>query len=175
MKEGYRASVDRIAACAGVARQTLYNHFHSKEVLFEEVIRSTMRQVLVTLEAADGDLRTNLLRFAMVYREKVLSPVALATFRTLVAEAPRCPELARSLFAAGPTQTVSHLSCFLEAAMVRGDLRREDSVAAAELLTGMLTGHERVRGLMNGETGFIADQSRCEWVVDCFLRAFRPD
>ena len=57
MAEGYRASLDRITAHAGVARQTLYNHFHSKEALFDEVIRSTMREVLVTLEADAGDLR----------------------------------------------------------------------------------------------------------------------
>ena len=34
MEEGYRASVDRIAALAGVAKQTLYNHFTSKEELY---------------------------------------------------------------------------------------------------------------------------------------------
>jgi TetR/AcrR family transcriptional repressor of mexJK operon len=175
MVEGYRASLDRIAARAGVARQTLYNHFQSKEALFEEVIRTTMRQVLVTLEAENGDLRTNLMHFARVYREKVLSPHALATFRALIAEAPRCPDLARSVFAAGPAETVSCLARFLDSAMAAGDLRRDDPAVAAELLVGMLTGYERVRGLMNAETELPADELRGERVVDCFLRAYRPD
>jgi AcrR family transcriptional regulator len=175
IEEGYRASLDRIAVRAGVARQTLYNHFHSKEALFEAVIRATMRQVLVTLETADGDLRTNLIQFANVYRGKVLSPAALATFRALVAEAPRCPDLARSVFTAGPAQTVSCLAHFLKNAMARGELRRDDTVVAAELLVGMLTGYERLRGLMNAETELLADESRGEQVVDCFLRAYRPD
>jgi TetR/AcrR family transcriptional repressor of mexJK operon len=175
MKEGYRASLDRIAARAGVARQTLYNHFQSKEALFEEVIRSTVRQVLVTLEAVDGDLRANLVHFAKVYRQKVLSPAALATFRTLVAEASRCPALVCGVFAAGPAQTVFHLARFLGDAMTRGDLRQDDPEMAAELLTGMLTGYDRMRGLMNAETDLLADESRCERIVDCFLRAYRPD
>jgi TetR/AcrR family transcriptional repressor of mexJK operon len=175
MEEGYRASLDRIAARAGVARQTIYNHFQSKEALFEEVIRTTMHQVLVTLEAEDGDLRTNLMHFAKVYREKVLSPSALATFRALIAEAPRCPELARSIFAAGPAQTVSHLAHFLDNAMAAGHLRRDDPAVAAELLIGMLVGYDRLRGLMNAETESCADELRGERVVDCFLRAYRPD
>lgn len=175
MEEGYRASLDRIAARAGVARQTLYNHFQSKEALFEAVIRTNMREVLVTLETTDGNLRANLMQFAKVYRQKVLSPAALATFRALVAEAPRCPDLVRSFFAAGPAQTVSCLARFLDDAMARGVLRRDDAELAAELLVGMLTGYERLRGLMNAETELLADESRAERVVDCFLRAYRPD
>ena len=38
MAEGYRASVEGIAARAGVAKQTLYNHFPSKDELFSESV-----------------------------------------------------------------------------------------------------------------------------------------
>jgi TetR/AcrR family transcriptional regulator, mexJK operon transcriptional repressor len=173
--EGYRASIERIASRAGVARQTLYNHFQSKEVLFEEVIRAAMREVLVTLESTVDDLRANLLQFATAYRQKVLSPAALAMVRTLSAETPRCPELARSVFVAGPEQTVAHLVRFLDKAMARGELRRDDPTLAAELLVSMLTGYERLRGLMDPGADLLADKQRGERVVDCFLRAYRPD
>lgn len=172
LNEGYRVGVDRIAARAGVAKQTLYNHFPSKEALFAEVVRMAIRSVLVTLETENGDLRTNLIRFATVYRDKVLCPAALAMFRTVVAEVPRFPELGKSLFAAGPRQTLDHLARFLERAMDRGELNRDDPRFAAELLTGMLTHQDRLRGLLNGDTDLLDDATKAERIVDCFLRAY---
>jgi Cft2 family RNA processing exonuclease len=93
----------------------------------------------------------------------------------VVAEAPRCPALVRGVFAAGPAQTVFHLARFLGSAMARGELRQDDPAMAAELLTSMLTGYDRMRGLMNAETDLLADESRGERIVDSFLRAYRPD
>lgn len=175
LEEGYRASMDRIAARAGVARQTLYNHFPAKETLFAEAVRTAVQSVLVTLESEDGDLRANLVRFATAYREKVLCPVGMAMFRTLVAEAPRFPDLARNFFAAGPQQTVAQLARFLEKAMDRGELRRDDPAFAAEMLTGMLSNYDRLRSLINLEPDVSADPSKAERVVDCFLRAYAPE
>ncbi|MBN8764196.1 MAG: helix-turn-helix transcriptional regulator, partial [Thiobacillus sp.] len=37
-EEGYQVSIDHIAARAQVARQTLYNYFHSKDELFGEAV-----------------------------------------------------------------------------------------------------------------------------------------
>ena len=157
MTEGYRASIDHIAAAAGVAKQTLYNHFPSKEALFEEVVRNGSRQILVTLEAEDGDLRTNLTRFAVLYRQKVLCPHGLGVFRTLVAEMPRFPQLSRTLFEAGPRETMGRLAKFLARAMERGELRQEDPIFAADMLTAMLANYERLRGLLTGDTNLLDD------------------
>lgn len=74
-EEGYQVSIDRIAARAQVARQTLYNHFPSKEALFTEVVRHAIQPVLVTLDG-DGDVRTTLLAFSEAYRTKLLTPRA---------------------------------------------------------------------------------------------------
>jgi AcrR family transcriptional regulator len=175
MEEGYRASIDRIATRAGVARQTLYNHYPAKEALFAEAIRAGVQSVLVTLESRSGDLRTNLVRFANAYRSKVLCPIGSAIFRTIVAEAPRFPELAKSFFASGPRETTEQLARFLEDAMTRGELRVEDPLFAAEMLTAMLSNYDRLRALMNLETDTLTDPAKVERVVDCFLRAFAPE
>lgn len=174
MEEGYRVSVDRIAARAGVAKQTLYNHFSSKDDLFAEVVRTAVRSVLVTLEEEDGDLRTHLLRFCAAYRERVLCPVGLAMFRTVVAEAPRFPELSRSFFAAGPAVTIDRLAAFIAQAMEAKQLRRDDPRLAAEMLTGTLTNYDRLRGLIGGESELLSDTAKPERVVECFLRAYAP-
>jgi TetR/AcrR family transcriptional regulator, mexJK operon transcriptional repressor len=177
--EGYRVSIDRIASLAGVARQTLYNHFESKEALFDEVVRAKMRDALIVLEDEGGhagqDVRSSLLKFATIYRRKLLDLAGLATFRVLIAEAPRFPELARGLLAAGPVKTVSHLARFLEKAMARGELRSDDPVFAAEMLSGMLTGFDRLRGLLDNDYQPLHDTTYGERAVDCFLRAYRPD
>src|SRR3569832_2460338 len=100
-EEGYQVSSDRIAARAQVARQTLYNHFHSKDALFGEVVRHSIQSVLVTLDG-DNDVRATLLAFGDAYRTRLLSPEGLASFRTMVAEAPRFPELAKQFFRQRP-------------------------------------------------------------------------
>ncbi len=171
-EEGYQVSIDRIAARAQVARQTLYNHFPSKEALFAEVIRNSIESILVTLDG-DYDVRTTLLAFGQAYREKLLSPEGVAVFRTLAAEAPRFPDLAKQFFRQGPLVTRKRLAAYLERAMEAGVLRRDDPEFAAEMLTAMLTNFDRMRGLINLQTDLLKPTKTTQ-AVDCFLRAYAP-
>jgi TetR/AcrR family transcriptional regulator, mexJK operon transcriptional repressor len=171
-EEGYQVSIDRIAVRARVARQTLYNHFPSKDALFAEVVRHAIQSVLITLDG-DGDLRATLLAFSEAYRAKILSAEGIAIFRTLTAEAPRFPALAKQFFRQGPQTTRKRLAEYLARAMKQGRLKREDPDFAAEMLTAMLADFDRLRGLMNLQTDFLKPKKSAQ-VVDCFLRAFAP-
>ena len=53
LARGYSSSVDDIARRAGVAKQTVYHHFPSKDRLFKEVARDLAMSVLVELEGDD--------------------------------------------------------------------------------------------------------------------------
>ena len=172
-EEGYQVSIDRIAARARVARQTLYNHFHSKDALFFEVVHHSILSVLVTLEG-DGDVRSTLLDFGEAYRSRLLSPDGLAIFRTMTAEAPRFPDLAKQFFRQGPQTTRKRLAEYLARAMDEGQLRRDDPDFAAEMLTAMLIDFDRLRGLMSLQTDLLTPTKTAQ-VVDCFLRAFAPE
>jgi AcrR family transcriptional regulator len=97
LARGYASSVDDIARRAGVAKQTVYHHFSSKDRLFEEVARDLAMSVLVELEG--GDPREALLRFAIAYRERALGAQGIATFRTLVPEVSRFKATARTMYA----------------------------------------------------------------------------
>lgn len=171
-EEGYQASIDRIAARAQVARQTLYNHFPSKDALFAEVVRHSIQSVLVTLDT-DGEVRGTLLAFSEAYRAKILSAEGIAIFRTLTAEAPRFPALAKQFFRQGPQTTRKRLAEYLARAMKQGWLKREDPDFAAEMLTAMLADFDRLQGLMNLQTDLLKPKKSAQ-VVDCFLRAFAP-
>src|SRR5919108_2942488 len=78
---GYRSSVERIARRAGVAKQTVYHHFPSKDELFKEVARDLAKRVLVELGSGTRDLRSALERFGAAYRKRVLGSQGIATFR----------------------------------------------------------------------------------------------
>jgi len=172
-EEGYQVSIDRIAARAQVARQTLYNHFHSKDALFGEVVRHSIQSVLVTLDG-DGDVRATLLAFGDAYRTRLLSPEGLAIFRTMVAEAPRFPELAKQFFRQGPHTTRKRLAKYLAQAMEAGELRKDDPDFAAEMLTAALIDLDRLRGLINLQTDLLKPTKTAQ-VVNCFLRPFAPE
>lgn len=171
-EEGYQVSIDRIAARAQVARQTLYNHFPSKDALFAEVVRHAIQSVLVTLDG-EGDVRGTLLAFGDAYRTRLLSPEGLAIFRTMTAEAPRFPALAKQFFRQGPATTRKRLAAYLAQAMEQGVLRKDDPDFAAEMLAAMLIDFDRLRGLINLQTDLFKPTKTTQ-VVDCFLRAFAP-
>ena len=173
--DGYRASIDRIAHRAGVAKQTVYSHFPSKDELFKEVVRAMASRVLVQLDGGK-DLRAGLLRFALAYRSRVLRAEGIAMFRTLAAEIPRFPSIARAIYAGGSGETARGLAQYLERAMDAGHLRRDDARFAAELLLGMLVGHERIKRLFGGTLlPAQAETRRATRVVDCFLRMYSPE
>jgi TetR/AcrR family transcriptional repressor of mexJK operon len=174
LEEGYRASVDRIAARAGVAKQTFYNHFPHKAALFEEVIRQATSELLVALDDDGSNLRERLIRFGIVYRDKALSATGLGLFRVLAAEAARFPDLARTVYRSGPARTTTRLAAVLQAAMDRGELRGADAEFAATTLLSMLVGAERTRFLFSGEPPPRTNSMRAAEIVDCFLRAFAP-
>lgn len=176
MEEGYRASIDRIAARAGVARQTVYNHFPSKDDLFSEVAHVAAGDILVSLDGDGIDLRERLLRFGAALRQRVIGDEGLAMFRTLSAEVPRFPALGRAFFDKGPGQIVLWLADFLGRAMNDGLLRRDDPLFVAELLLSMLECFDRTRRLFGAPLRCAAEeQERIARIVDCFLRTFAPE
>jgi TetR/AcrR family transcriptional repressor of mexJK operon len=174
LARGYRSSVDEIARRAGVAKQTVYHHFPSKDLLFKDVARELARRVLIELEEEPHDLRAGLVAFGRAYRKRVLGAAGVATFRAVVPEVPRFRTLARAMYTASAGEMARRLAEVIGRAMDAGSLRRENPRFAAELFLGMLVGHDRIKRLFAVPLAEEAEPACTERIVDCFLRAFAP-
>lgn len=176
------ASMDAIAAEAGVAKQTLYSHFGSKAHLFEAIILDRCTQLLGLAdeaerdEAPDGTPEASLYRAGHRFLRVILDTGSVAHYRAVVAESVRFPELADVFYRAGPLRAVACLGEELAAFDRDGVLRVGDPEASAHLFYAMLKGDlhmRRVLGLC--ET---VDQAEVDaWVtrvVEAFMAIHRP-
>ena len=164
LSRGYGSSVDDIARRARVAKQTVYQHFASKDALFKEVAGELAKQI--TVDLGRGDLRESLLRFALEYRKRALGPQGIATFRTLVHEVPRFRALARTMYRNTAGEMVRRLAEFLDQ-----KLDPPDPEFSAEMLLSMLAGLDRTKRLFAVPPGRESEAARAARIVDLFLKA----
>jgi TetR/AcrR family transcriptional repressor of mexJK operon len=181
MEEGYgAASMDRIALRAGVSKATLYAHFGNKAALFAAMVGETCRQsaAAVTFEALDeNDPRGALTKIGRNFLDLSLSERALQTYRTVVAEAPRFPEIGRAFFESGPSVMLDHIAHYLARVHAAGRLAIPDPHLAAEQFVSMVRGRLYLRRLL----GLIEDVAPAERervvraAVDVILRGYAPE
>jgi AcrR family transcriptional regulator len=140
-----------VASRAGASKETLYRHFGSKEGLFSEVMRARSARFFDGAEGAPhlhGAPNEVLLRLGLNLLQKLLNDDPVCLFRTVVAEAPRNPELGRIFFEQGPAQVLQQLSLYLEGATRQGSLICEDPQLAARLFLGAVVANRHIMMLV---------------------------
>jgi TetR/AcrR family transcriptional repressor of mexJK operon len=179
-REGYaQAGVDVIAAEAGVAKPTVYNHFGDKETLFLEAIAADADRALAKHLAVVEQLRdTDDLRAALenVGHHMLVCHCeerSVALRRLLNAELTRFPELIDIVRGRAADRVTEALADRLARLALAGRLRRLDPTQAAEQLIALLTAPIDARSRLG--TRPIPDDEL--WAVtraavDTFLRAF---
>lgn len=147
--QGYSgASMDAIAALAGVSKPTLYQYFGSKEQLFAAIMVEQRDSMLGAFEEPDGlGMVAELWAFAWHYAGTVLRPEFLSLARLIIGEAQRFPEIGRAYQAAGPERVLGGMMDYLSARRAEGRLAFDDAELAAEDLWGLILSAPRNRAL----------------------------
>ncbi len=138
LRDGFLgASMDDVAATAGVSKQTVYAHYQSKEELFLAVIRGMVGtagdqvQENVAKPAMEVTVERFLLDSANAQLTRLMTPRLLQLRRIIIAEADRFPELGAVLHERGPTRSIDRLTTGLQHYAESGAIHAADVRAAA--------------------------------------------
>jgi len=141
--EGFEsASMDRIAEVSRVSKRTIYNHFGSKDALFQAVIERLLDVVMARKQIEwnpDETLESQLRKFAHAKTSMLDDPQWLALVKVVLGIAIQQPERARETMAkAGDGEAA--LVTWLEQAENAGRLRVENPELSSKLFWGMVAG-----------------------------------
>ena len=147
-----RASVDAIAADAGVSKMTIYSHFASKEGLFEAVIRDRTDRVMGGVAGVEALDPTQPQKALLAVGEQFLTLAreegVLGQFRSLYGAAGVQPQACRAFYRQGADRLIGDLAAYLRRADAQGTLRIRHPRQAADLFLAMFLGDGHIRGLL---------------------------
>jgi TetR/AcrR family transcriptional repressor of mexJK operon len=189
LKTGYAASVDDIAASAGVGKQTVYRHFGDKQALFLAALAAARASqpgegdgdgeapatATATATIDPADPAAGLARLGEQILGSALSPTLAALHRLIIAEIDRHPELSRHWGNGAAPFLDREITGYLRACGAAGTLDVPDPARAARQFAYLLITEGRVataygtKPLTPRERRAIAAET-----ADLIARAYRP-
>jgi len=180
LENGYDGTtMSGISAMLGGSKGTLWNHFSSKEELFETFLdeaTAVFKQELMTILEPSRDLRPALETFTQRFIQKISLPDSIKLYRLVVGESGRSPEVGSIFYARAPGAVESILARFLEDHMKAGRLREDDPIAAGRFILAQCTGGDHQRMLCGGPA-LDPDRARGHAlkIVEIFMRLYAPE
>ena len=176
LRHGFEgASMDGIAAAAGVSKMTVYRYFRSKEALFAGVIRDLCERII------NEDLERMLERrpeealrgFARKMVTILFARDTVELHRIVIAESRRFPALGRLFYKSGPEACIAMLAAYLERHSSRKTLNLRNPRRTAEEFLELLRGYAHLRVLLGVQKTLSAQEleENIEGAVQHILRA----
>ena len=141
-ENGFEASsMDRIAEVSGVSKRTVYNHFGSKEILFQTIVADFLkeREELKPVEYTNGiSLHEQLREFAEAELFLIDDPVRRGLSRLLTSTFLINIEFGKAT--RGQYEPHTALIAWLNVAKADGKMRFESPELAARMFYGMVEG-----------------------------------
>ncbi|WP_206352371.1 TetR/AcrR family transcriptional regulator [Tautonia rosea] len=135
-------SMDRIAERAGVSKRTVYNHFQSKDVLFEAIVQELIAQTEALPEFPydpDRDLAEQLVSYCAKVAELITSESFQGLVRVSLSRFLRTPQLARDTIG-DEKRFMARLIRWIEQATADGRLKPVPAEFAAHQLCALIEG-----------------------------------
>lgn len=181
LRDGYGVGMDTIAAEAGVAKVTVYNHFGSKEALFTAIVGDVLDAALAEstrlIEERLGsstDVRADLVAICEAWVAGHATPEVLALHNAVMGSMPQLPDLGRTWQEQGPERFHLIVRAALTSLVERGELAIDDIQLAAIQLSGLVL----MPHIAYGSAGAAPDSDLTQRLitggVDMFLARYRP-
>jgi AcrR family transcriptional regulator len=172
-----RASLDAIAADAGVSKMTVYSNFGSKEGLFQAVLRERTETVVGGVVGAEQlDPREPHKALTVVGERFLALPReddVLGKFRSVYGVAGAQPQACQAFFTEGPERLNNEVAAYLRRAHAAGTLKVRNPLQAADLFLAMFLGSGHIRGLlMLGKPDAKEDEALLQEAVRVFMAAY---
>ncbi|MGD1896677.1 MAG: TetR/AcrR family transcriptional regulator [Phormidesmis sp.] len=153
--EGYAAAtMDRLAAAAGVSKPTIYSYFESKEGLFVALIQYLVSDDDMSLEMLPEAIRLQLPPEKVLFKmgTSVLESFAvdqprLTLFRLMIGESERFPKLTKTFVREVQKPLLENVSTYLAA---QPHLHFSDPMVAARMFVGSIVHYIITQYVMHG-------------------------
>lgn len=175
------ASMDDIAALAGVSKQTVYAHFESKEALFVAMVRGLTGgagdefRSRVADPTGERPVSEFLIDFATSQLQIVMTPRLMQLRRLVIGEVGRFPELGRALHEKGPQRSIDRLSAAFAIYCELGALAIEDLDQAATFFNWLIMGGPVNNVMLLGDDAILDEagiERHAQEAVRIFLAAY---
>lgn len=167
-------SMDLIADLSGVARRALYNHFTSKEELFQAVVKQIWSELHdIKREEIDKkhlSVEEGLVHVGMLVARFWTSPKATDFLRLVIRESALFPELATMLYDFGKKPVLESLEQYFIDLEARNILQIEDMEIAVRQFVGLI--NEPLQGLRFIRANYPITEERVLYVVESAVSTF---
>lgn len=173
LHHGYATtSMDRIAAEAGVSKQTIYSHFQDKEGLFRALIeRVTIRRLQAEYQSESelfqGEPVAVLSKLANSILRRMEDPEYIAFIRLVIAESGRFPELAELYSNTVLQYGYGNLSAYFKS---HPELNISDPEATTRIFMGTIVGFMLSQEILQGKHTMPMEKERLiKSLIRCIL------